>query len=169
MNNPTFPNEQQLGAAKILIIDDEEADIRALEWTLQQARFSNFRSLTNSTQAREEFNRFKPDLVVLDLHMPELDGFGVLKVLREAEPAGEFLPVLVLTGDSTAEMRGRVLKAGANDFLSKPIDCTEVTLRIKNLLQTRLLHRQTREIQAQLETLTGKPPAASPAKPEPKS
>ena len=94
MNSPIFPNDQQLGAAKILIVDDEDADIRALEWTLQQAGFSNFRSLTASTQAQEEFKQFQPDLVVLDLHMPELDGFGVLKQLREAAPAEEFLPVL---------------------------------------------------------------------------
>jgi len=156
MNSPIFPNDQQLGAAKILIVDDEDADIRVLEWTLRQAGFSNFRSLTASTRVREEFKQFQPDLIVLDLHMPELDGFGVLQQLREAVPAEEFLPVLVLTGDNANETRGRALKAGANDFLSKPIDCTEVILRIKNLLQTRLLQRQAREIQTQLETLAAK-------------
>src|SRR5690348_16931225 len=151
MNNPLFPNDEQLLAAKILIVDDEDADIRALEWALRQARFSNFRSLTASTRALEEFKQFQPDLVVLDLQMPELDGFGVLKQLRESAPAGEFLPVLVITGDNTSETRGRALQAGANDFLGKPIDCTEVTLRIRNLLQTCLLHRQARNIQARLE------------------
>ena len=164
MNSSIFPNEQQLGAAKILIVDDEDADIRALEWTLQQAGFSNFRSLTTSTRAQEEFKQYQPDLVVLDLHMPELDGFGVLKQLRETAPAEEFLPVLVLTGDNANETRSRALKAGASDFLSKPIDCTEVTLRIKNLLQTRLLQRQAREIQSQLESLApkGTKPQAKP-------
>jgi len=63
--------------------------------------------------------------------MPKLDGFAVLKQLRESEPAGEFLPVLVLTGDNTSEVRSQALKAGATDFLGKPIDHTEVTLRIK--------------------------------------
>jgi len=152
MSGPLFPNEQQLGTAKILIVDDEDADIRALEWTLQQAGFSNFRSVMASTQASEEFKKFQPDLVVLDLHMPELDGFGVLKQLRELVPADEFQPMLMLTGDTANETRNRALKAGVNDFLSKPIDCTEVTLRIKNLLQTRLLHRQAREIQARLNS-----------------
>jgi putative two-component system response regulator len=168
MNSHLFPNEQQICAAKILIVDDEDADIRALEWTLRQAGFSNFRSLTVSTQAREEFKQFQPDLVVLDLHMPELDGFGVLKQLREAAPAEEFLPILMLTGDNANETRGRALKAGANDFLSKPIDSTEVTLRIKNLLQTRLLQRQAREIQARWETLSaggpGTPASSGPKK-----
>jgi putative two-component system response regulator len=165
MNTPLLPSELQLCAAKILIIDDEETYIRALEWALRRAAFSNFRSLTDSTRARDEFNRFQPDLVLLDWHMPKLDGFAVLKQLRESEPPGEFLPVLVLTGDNTSEVRSQALKAGATDFLGKPIDHTEVTLRIKNLLQTRILHRQAREIQTQLETLTAAKEAGPQTKP----
>jgi DNA-binding response OmpR family regulator len=151
---PLFPSEQELCAAKILIIDDEETYLRALEWALRRAGFSNFQSLTDSARAQGEFKRYQPDLVVLDWHMPGLDGFTVLKQLRESEPAGEFLPVLVLTGDNTWETRSQALKAGASDFLGKPIDHTEVTLRIKNLLLTRILQRQARKIQTQLEALT---------------
>ena len=154
MNSNLFPSEQQLCAAKILIIDDEEADIRVLEWALRQAKFPNFRSLTDSTGARKEFEKFQPDLVLLDLNMPGLDGFAVLKQLRESAPAGEFLPVLMLTGENTSETRSRALAAGASDFLGKPIDYTEVMLRIRNLLQTRFLHRQAREIQARWEALS---------------
>ena len=154
MNNNLFPSEQQVCAAKILIIDDEMADIRMLEWALRKAQFQNFRSLTDPTRAQKEFKQFQPDLVLLDLNMPGLDGFAVLKQLRESAPAGEFLPVLVITGDTASETRSRALAAGANDFLGKPIDYTEVRLRIRNLLQTRLLHRQAREIQAQLKTLS---------------
>jgi len=151
MNSSLFPNEQQLCEAKILIVDDEEADIRVLEWALRQAKFPNFQSLTDPTRARKEFVQYQPDLVVLDLHMPKLDGFAVLKQLRESAPARDFLPVLVLTGDNTSEIRSQALKAGASDFLGKPIDYTEVMLRIRNLLQTRFFHQQAREIQAQLE------------------
>jgi PleD family two-component response regulator len=154
MNSPLFPSDEQIRAAKILIIDDETADIRVLEWTLQKSNFPNFRSLTDPTRAQMEFEQFQPDLVLLDLHMPELDGFAVLKQLRESAPAAEFLPVLVITGDNTSETRSRALAAGASDFLGKPIDYTEVMLRIRNLLQTRFLHRQARKVQAQLETLT---------------
>src|ERR1039458_7413561 len=93
MNSNLFPSEQQLCAAKILIVDDEEADIRVLEWALRQARFPNFRSLTDSTGARKEFEKFQPDLVLLDLNMPGLDGFAVLKQLRESGPGGGFRPV----------------------------------------------------------------------------
>ncbi len=153
MNNSLFPSEQQLCTAKILIIDDEDADIRVLEWALGQAKFPNFRSLTDSTRAQKEFEQYKPDLVMLDLNMPNLDGFAVLKQLRESAPAGEFLPVLMITGENTAETRGRALAAGASDFLGKPIDYLEVTLRIRNLLQIRFLHRQAQEIQARVDVL----------------
>jgi putative two-component system response regulator len=154
MNSHLFPSEQQLCAAKILIIDDEEAYIRTIEWALRRAKFSNSRSLTDPTQAQKEFKQFQPDLVVLDLHMPGVDGFAILKQLRAAEPAGEFLPVLILTGDNTAETRSGALAAGASDFLGKPVDHTEVVLRIRNLLLTRFLHRQAREFQARLDALT---------------
>jgi PleD family two-component response regulator len=156
MNGPFFPSEEQVCAAKILIIDDETADIRVIEWGLQQAHFPNFRSVTDSTKARKEFEQFQPDLVLLDLNMPDLDGFAVLKQLRESAPAGEFLPVLVITGENTSETRSRALAAGASDFLGKPIDYTEVRLRIRNLLQTRFLHRQVREIQARWEALSAR-------------
>jgi putative two-component system response regulator len=153
MNSHIFPSEQLLCSAKILIIDDEAGDIRALEWALRQAQFTNFRSLTDPTRARAEFGQFEPDIVLLDLNMPVMDGFAILGQLRELVPAGEFLPVLILTGENTSEMRNKALAAGASDFLSKPIDCSEVTLRIKNLLQTRFLHRQARKIQEQLDAL----------------
>ena len=154
MNNNLFPSEQELCTAKILIIDDEMANIRMLEWTLQKAQFPNFRSLTDPTEAQKEFEQFQPDLVLLDLYMPKLDGFAILEQLRKSAPVGEFLPVLVITGENTAETRSRALAAGANDFLGKPIDSTEVMLRIRNLLQTRFLHQRAGEIQTQLKALT---------------
>lgn len=153
MSAELFPTDKQLCTAKILIVDDEAADIRVLEWTLRAARFLKVRSVTDSTKALELYNEFQPDLVLLDLYMPGLDGFAVLKQLRTAVPEGDFLPVLVMTGYDTAETRNKAMAAGANDFLGKPIDCTEVMLRIRNLLQTRFLHRQTQELQKQLKAV----------------
>jgi len=98
---------------------------------LKKAQYSDFRSLTDPTRAQTEFEQFQPDLVLLDLQMPKLDGFAVLAQLRKSAPAGEFLPVLVITGENTAETRSRALAAGANDFLGKPIDYSEVMLRIR--------------------------------------
>jgi putative two-component system response regulator len=86
------------------------------------------------------FREFEPDLVVLDLRMPELDGFGVLEQLQPLMPEGVFVPVLVLTGDTATEVKRRALAQGAHDLLQKPFDVVEVTLRIRRLLETRLLH-----------------------------
>jgi putative two-component system response regulator len=147
-----FPNEQQICAAKILVVDDETADIRVLEWALRAAKFTNIRSMTDSPKVLEAFNEFQPDLVLLDLYMPAPDGFALLKQFRETESSGDFLPVLAMTGYDTADTRQQAIAAGANDFLGKPIDCAEVLLRIKNLLQTRFLHQQAREMQKYLET-----------------
>jgi putative two-component system response regulator len=154
MNGKLFPTDEQLCTAKILIIDDEQAQIKILEWALRQAKFPGIRSLSDSTKALEAFKEFKPDLVLLDLYMPQLDGFEILKLFREATPADEFLPVLALTGQNTSEVRSQALDAGASDFLGKPIDYTEVMLRIRNLLQTRFLYQQARETQRRLDALT---------------
>lgn len=166
MNSHLLPDEQELCAAKVLIIDDEVADIRALEWALQKAQFPNFRSLTDPTLAQKEFEQFQPDIVLLDLHMPKVDGFAVLAQLRKSAPPGEFLPVLVITGEDTAETRSRALAAGANDFLGKPVDHTEVILRIRNLLLTRFLQRQAREFKARLDALTAESGAKTRTKPK---
>jgi len=152
--NASFPEEKELHAARILIVDDEDICIRCLEWALRKADFLNFRSLTDATLAREAFLKFQPDLVLLDLNMPILDGFGLLAQLRAGETAGDFVPVLILTGESTSDMRSRALAAGASDFLDKPVDYSVLILRIKNALRTRYLCRQNHELRARIESLT---------------
>jgi putative two-component system response regulator len=154
MTSNLFPNDQQLCTAKILIVDDEQAHVRVLEWALKQAAFSNYLSVTDSTQALTQFIRFQPDLMLLDVNMPQVDGFGVLKQLHAIAPTGSFIPVLMLTGDNTKELRTKALAAGAHDFLTKPLDYTEVMLRIRNLLRTRYLFRQAQEMKAQLDLAT---------------
>jgi putative two-component system response regulator len=151
MKSNLFPTDEQLSAAKILIIDDEQVHIRVLEWAMRQAKFSHFHSITESTRAQEELKRFRPDIVLMDLNMPELDGYGVLQQFHQVIGADEFLPVLILTGETTAETRSRALAAGAHDFLPKPLDFSEVTLRMRNLLQTRFLYQKVRELQSKLD------------------
>ncbi|MDP3684900.1 MAG: hybrid sensor histidine kinase/response regulator, partial [Ignavibacteria bacterium] len=85
---------------------------------------------------------FKPDIILLDLMMPHLDGFQILEQLKEIIPAGNYLPILVLTADVSPDAKQIALAGGASDFLSKPFDLIEVDLRIKNLLKTRYLHQQ---------------------------
>lgn len=128
--------------AKILMVDDHEANIRVLELLLRRAGYHQLQSVTDSRLVLDEFNEFQPDLILLDLLMPHLDGFGVLEQLRPLITAELFLPILVLTADVTPETRRRALAAGAKDFLSKPFDVVEILLRLANLLETRFLHLQ---------------------------
>ena len=126
---------------KILVIDDEPENVAVLAALLNDTGFSRVQTLTDSARALETCRSFEPDLVLLDLQMPEPDGFAVLKSLR-ADGSELFLPVVVLTGDTTHETKRRVLAAGATDYLAKPFDFLEVLLRISNLLETRRVHLQ---------------------------
>ena len=153
MNVELFPSDAQLCGAKILIVDDESADVRLLEWTLRLVKFANIRTMTDSAQALDAFKEFQPDLVLLNLDTPKIDGLMILKEIQKTTLAGDFLPVLVLTGFDAAEIRSKATAAGASDFLGKPIDCTKVMLRIRNLLRTRFLHRLACSMQKQLATV----------------
>jgi signal transduction histidine kinase len=126
--------------ARLLVVDDEQANVRLLERMLARAGYTDVASTTDPTQVLSLFERFDPDLVLLDLGMPHLDGYQVMAQLRQAVPEGSYLPILVLTAETSAEARQQALSAGAKDFLLKPFDLTEVLLRIANLLETRRLH-----------------------------
>jgi putative two-component system response regulator len=129
-------------SAKILIVDDQPSNVLLLEGILQEEDYTDYESITDSRQVLPIFLKYRPDLILLDLQMPYLNGFDVMKQLRACLPPGDFLPILVLTADITAEAKRQALTEGATDFLTKPFDPTEVILRIRNLLQTRTLHLQ---------------------------
>ena len=131
-----------LTAARILIVDDNASNVLLLEGILQEEDYSAYLSITDSRQVLPMFLEYHPDLILLDLQMPYLNGFEVMKQLRPHIPPEAFLPILVLTADITSETKRQALAGGAMDFLTKPFDATEVTLRIRNLLQTRSLHLQ---------------------------
>ncbi len=124
---------------RILIVDDSDDDVEMLERTLA-GDGTEIRGLTDSSLAEHVFNEFEPDLVLLDLHMPQPDGLEILRRIREARSRLGFLPVLVLTGDVGQVARNNALDLGADDFLTKPLDRQEVILRVRNLLATRRLH-----------------------------
>ncbi|WP_162874203.1 response regulator, partial [Pseudomonas viridiflava] len=85
-------------------------------------------------------------LVVLDLHMPEFDGFAVLEQLNRRIPTNDYVPIMVLTADATRDTRLRALALGARDFISKPLDALETMLRIWNQLETRALYKSLRKL-----------------------
>src|SRR5438067_2075500 len=125
---------------KILIVDDEPMNIALLGALLNEAGYHNFKSTTDSRQTLRLCREFQPDLILLDLMMPHLDGFAVMQQL--AIPADVFLPILMLTADINLKTKQRALAAGATDFVTKPFDHTEVLLRVKNLLHARSQHLQ---------------------------
>jgi putative two-component system response regulator len=130
--------------ARILVVDDERVNVVLLERILEQDGYTNVRSTTRSDEAVALYDEFEPDLVLLDLHMPGLDGFAVMERLADRIAGDAFVPILILTADIRPEVKRRALAAGAKDFVTKPFDRTEVLLRIQNLLETRLLHMRLR-------------------------
>lgn len=161
--------DEEITEAKILLVDDEAHNLSLLEAILGAAGFTHLYHTTDSRQVLPLFLEYRPDLLVLDLNMPHLDGFAVLRQLAPRVPPGAYFPILVITAEITPEAKHEALQAGAKDFLTKPIDNTEVLLRIRNLLTTRHLltrlqsfnqgleervNRRTLELeQAQLEIL----------------
>ena len=134
-------DEQALRNARILVVDDEPMNVLLLERILEDAGYSNVRSTINPLQVLPLYFQFQPDLLLLDLHMPHLDGVAVMQQLAPwVAQSGVYLPVVVLTADATVGAKQRALSMGAKDFLTKPLDTTEVLLRIRNLLETRFLH-----------------------------
>lgn len=131
--------------AKILMVDDTELNLRVLTSILRQAGFLHLRALQDPRQVLTTFDDFRPDLLLLDLMMPHMDGFSVMEQLKAHLPSDVYFPVLMLTADHSAETKRQALSVGIHDFLSKPFDASEVTLRIRNLLQTRVLHEEIRE------------------------
>lgn len=132
----------RLRGERILIVDDESANIRLLTTILSRAGYDRIESTTDSREAVALFRSLRPDLVLLDLHMPHMNGFEVMEALEAEIGEDDYLPILVLTADQDTAVRQRALRAGARDFLTKPFEITEVVLRIRNLLETRFLHRQ---------------------------
>ena len=135
-------HKEILQNSRILIVDDQAPGVLLLERMLQQAGYTQLMCLTDSREVVEQFRIFKPDLVLLDLMMPKLDGYAVMTQLRGWIPDDVYLPVLVITADVSRAAKQKALSLGAKDFLTKPIDTTEATLRVHNLLETRWLYRK---------------------------
>lgn len=135
----------------VVVVDDTPTNVTLLTRLLASAGITRVHGFTDPREALTHCARALPDLVLLDLHMPHLDGFAVMDALHDIVPTGGFLPVLVLTADVDARVREQALAAGAKDFLTKPFDRTEVILRVANLLETRALYRWLEQHNATLQ------------------
>ncbi len=129
--------------ARVLIVDDEEANVKLLERILAKGGYENVVGITDPREFDMQLLAGNPDIILLDLLMPHIDGFEILERLGPRLKE-EYFPVLVLTADTMPETRDRALSSGAKDFLTKPLDPAEVLLRMGNLLETRALHLHLR-------------------------
>src|ERR1035438_10307262 len=141
---PFRAGEVMIGAAdilnaRILVADDKDANVRLIEGMLRIAGYTSVFSTMNPREVCELHRKNHYSLILLDLQMPGMDGFEVMEGLKEIE-AGGYLPVLVITAQSAHKLRA--LHGGAKDFISKPFDLPEVLMRIRNMLEVRLLHKQ---------------------------
>jgi putative two-component system response regulator len=138
--------------ARIFIIDDEPGNVQVLRRVLEHAGFNKLDSTSDPREAAAIYVRSRPDLILLDLHMPYMDGLEVIDQLNQIIEAS-YLPIVMLTGDVTPEARREALLRGAKDFINKPFNPDEVLLRIRTLLETRFLYLH---IQSQNQMLEAK-------------
>ena len=139
-----------VSGARVLVIDDHEANLQLLERALRPLGVETL-LLADSRLTVDRLIEFDPDIVLVDLHMPDIDGYQVLSLIRAHGDSSAFLPVVMLTADIAPEAKLRALALGATDFLTKPVDVIEVALRVENLLRTRVLHQRLQLRTATLE------------------
>jgi putative two-component system response regulator len=143
--------------ALIMLIDDEPINIKVARRYLQEAGYKDFIAVTDSTIAIDEIMAHKPDVIVLDVMMPRINGIELLQTIRST-PQTAHIPVLILTANCERETRLKALDAGATDFLEKPVDPAELLPRVRNSLTIKAHHdsleRQAEELEAAVQKRT---------------
>lgn len=148
---PAVGAERVMLDASVLVIDDVAANVLLLEKVLTGAGVGTVLGCTDPSDGLARFPDLQPDLVICDLHMPHMDGVAVIEALLALIPEDDYVPIVILTADTTSDAMRRALTAGARDFITKPFEHDEVLLRVKNLLETRALHMALREHNRRLE------------------
>ena len=147
MSNINLENIQN---ATILIVDDNATNILLLEKLLKISGYHNIQSTTDSQQVLSLYQTNRPDILLIDLKMPGLDGFQVMEQLKAVQE-DDYLPVIMITAQCERENRLKALNIGVTDFIGKPFDHAEVIMRIRNMLEIRMLHKEVREQNRRLE------------------
>ena len=142
--------------AQILVIDDEAAVVRFLTRALQSAGYEKPKGFTNPVEAAAYLASADPDLVVLDICMPGMDGYALLDELRRSRSKDAYLPVLAVSALSDFEAKERAVAAGAKDFLVKPVHVPEFLLHVYSLLDTRFANKRLQDIRQALEGLVNR-------------
>lgn len=142
-------NEYLLNA-RILIVDDQKLHSYFLEKVLRQEGYKNIQCVTDPMKILSSIDQFHPDLIVLDLLMPQIDGFQIMQRLSDFRHE-HYLPILALSEDKGVDIRLQALQSGATDFLNKPYENIEVLFRIRNMIEMRILHMQVEDQNKALE------------------
>ena len=142
-------SEEKIFAAKILAIDDNILNLQFLKKILTNAGFINITATTDPTQAVSLYKKIQPELILLDINMPKMDGFAVMVQLSILNP-DDYLPILILTAEDES-IRFKALQSGAKDFLHKPYEHLDVLLKSRNIIEVRLLYNQVRNHNSALE------------------
>src|SRR5690349_19027301 len=140
--------ENDILNASILIVDDQEPNVALLEQTLHEAGYTRVTSTMKPAGVCALHRKHSYDLILLDLQMPEMDGFQVIEGLKTNDTDG-YLPVLVITAQPGHKLRA--LQSGARDFISKPFDLVEARTRVRNMLEVRLLYKKLENYAKELE------------------
>lgn len=138
--------------SRILIVDDLESNVLLLERTLRGAGYVSIQSTMDPREVSVLHRKAPFDLILLDLKMPGMDGFQVMKEIEPIEEDG-YLPVLVITAEPGHKLRA--LREGARDFVSKPLDLAEVLMRVRNVLEVSLLRSKMKALQRELVASQG--------------
>ncbi|MDB2685699.1 response regulator [Mariniblastus sp.] len=141
---------EKLKRLKIFIIDDEEATVLTTKKYLEQAGYDNCIYTTDSTKAIETAIKQKPDLLLLDIRMPNINGLEILKLVKQ-NPLLRHLSVVILTAETEPEIQNTALELGANDILKKPIQAVELILRVRSALMVKIHLDQVANQKAELE------------------
>jgi len=140
-------SEADILMANLLVVDDQAANVLLLERLLRSAGYACITTTQNPREVCDLHRKNNYDLILLDLKMPDLDGFQVMEALKGSE-ADSYLPVIVITAQPDEKLRA--LKAGAKDFISKPFELAEVLARVHNFLEVRMLHSETKKLYEQV-------------------
>lgn len=153
VGNDGLPQQTQHRAsrsAKVMIIDDEPVNIDIVQAYLEDEGFTKFLTTTESTTAMPMIRRKRPDLVLLDIKMPRISGLEILESMRQ-EPEIAQIPVIILTASNDPKVKLAALRLGASDFLSKPVDPSELMLRLENVIAVKAYQDHLAEYSERLE------------------
>ena len=142
----TMPNELRsdsdtFSQATIMMVDDEATTMEVMQAFLEEAGYQRFVLMEDSSHAMGKIEELRPDILLLDLMMPKVPGFEILQQVRGHSLLGH-LPVIILTSSSDAETKLKALDYGATDFLAKPVDPSELILRVRNTLAAKAYQNQ---------------------------